>query len=108
EGDGHHELSGRFRPLVEAEVPLEADPEVVVDEADEGAADDQGHEADAAALEALASRPQVAHDVAGHRRTDDGQPAHRRGAGLGPVAGRPRRSRPWPSRLRRPGPPYPR
>src|SRR5204863_61933 len=31
----------------------------------------------------------VADDVAGHRRTDDGQPAHRRGPGLGVVASRP-------------------
>src|SRR5438132_3975247 len=89
EGAGHHQLAGRLRPLVEAEVPLEPDAEVVVDEADEGAADDEGHQADAAALEALAPRPQVADDVAGHRRPPDGQAAHRRGAGLGGVAARP-------------------
>ena len=84
--DGHEQLPGRLRPLVQAEVPLEPDAEVVVDEPDEGAADDETHQAQTAALEPLAAGPQVTDDVAGQRRRHDGHPAHGRRAGLGGVA----------------------
>ncbi len=82
-GDG--EQPGHLGSLVESEVALARDLQPVVEEADQGGAADRRHHDQAGAGEDAAGQ-QLGQHVAEERPGDDGEPAHRGGAGLGHVA----------------------